>query len=103
MFITKGVGASIAILLAVYFAYYIGRNAGSTDRFGGVVGTILAFSFYGILPWIIFIVIYEWLVNKGIWYGGGDNDIGLGLAPLLVAPAYWVAAFGGIYSKRRKN
>ncbi len=96
MFITKGVGALIVILLAVYFAYFLGRKAGGAKKFGGPFGTVLAFSVYSFLPLIVYSVIYEIMTNKGIWYHGGDTDIGLGLAPVLASPAYWIAAFFGI-------
>jgi hypothetical protein len=92
----------VVIFLAAMLAFYFGRKSGSPKKFGGVLGTMLIFSVFGLLPFFVMGVIYLILQNYlGIWSNGGDVDIGPTLMPLLVVPIYWVGAFVGMWSINR--
>jgi RsiW-degrading membrane proteinase PrsW (M82 family) len=100
---TKMLVSWIVILAATGLAYYLGYRAKSPKRHGGVIGTLLLYSFYGFLPLIIMFVIMGTLTEMGIWKSGGDTDIGPALTPLLVSPVYWVSVFIGMGMSKKEQ
>jgi hypothetical protein len=75
---------------------FLVRKAFCTKKFGGSFGTVVAFSAYSFLPLNVFGGICDIMASQGIWYRGGDTDIGIALATVLASTIYWIAAFLGI-------
>lgn len=87
----------LVILIAAVIAGYLGYRTKSPKLHGGIIGTLLIYSFYGMLPMIVMWSIMDGFNSLGIWRSGGDTDIGPGLAPLLLgAPVYWISVFLGM-------
>ena len=93
---TKMLISWAVVFAATALAWYLGYRARSPKRFGGIIGTLLVFSFYGILTFIAMYAISMILVGMGVWKSGGDTDLGPVLTPVLMTPLYWIFVFAGM-------
>ncbi|MBQ0937372.1 hypothetical protein [Ideonella paludis] len=91
----------LTVFAAAGLACYLGYRTKSPIRHGGVIGTLVVYSFYGFLPAIAMNAIMATLNEIGVWESGGDTDIGPVLTPLLMTPLYWIGAFFGMSRSKK--
>lgn len=100
---TKMLVSWLIVFAAAGLACYLGYRTKSPKRHGGVIGTLLVYSFFGFLPAIAMNAIMATLNKIGVWGNGGDTDIGPVLTPLLMTPLYWISAFIGISLSKKSQ